>query len=265
MGESRVAPEKPNLLVGLIHPPLTPEFPYRRGQRVSQSLSIQEIQSQIKILPNHPPFMIDKDLALLYSTQPKRINEAVKRNSKRFPSDFCFQLTSEEVNILRSQFATTISKMARTRPYAFTREGANMLSAVLQTDIAIDRSIQIMRAFSALETLKTLPEKNSETMNMILSNQEKMLKESQAMASQILKLAENFTEMNKRINVLETQIGAVMNVRGTFNEKHWLFGKFVEAVAEGIDLNREEINKLKSQFEKMPKSSEETAVRKKRK
>ncbi|MEK7484992.1 MAG: ORF6N domain-containing protein [Planctomycetota bacterium] len=233
---------------------------------MSHSLTIQEIQAQIKILPNRPPFMLDKDLAPLYSTKVKRINEAVKRNLKRFPKDFCFQLTSAEVNILRSQFAATISKMARTRPFAFTREGANMLSMVLHTDIAIDRSIQIMRAFSALETLKTSSsEMGSETMNIILRNQEKMLAESQVMTAQILNLAQNFTEMNKRINVLETQIEAVMKVRGTFNEKHWLFGKFVEVIAEEIDQNREEITKLKKQVESSPQTQIETLIKKKRK
>ncbi|NUM35419.1 MAG: ORF6N domain-containing protein [Candidatus Brocadiae bacterium] len=68
--------------------------------------------------------------------------------------DFCFQLSDEEVTILRSQFATAISNMSRTNPYAFTREGANMLSTVLHTDIAIERSIQIIRAFSEMERLK---------------------------------------------------------------------------------------------------------------
>ena len=79
---------------------------------------------------------------------------APKRNPKRFPEDFCFQLANEEVKILRSQFATAISNMTRTNPYGFTREGANMLSVVLHTDIAIERSVQIIRAFSAMERLK---------------------------------------------------------------------------------------------------------------
>ncbi|MEK7487623.1 MAG: ORF6N domain-containing protein [Planctomycetota bacterium] len=216
---------------------------------MSHSLSIQEIQTQIKTLPNRPPFMLDKDLAPLYSTQVSRINEAVKRNLKRFPSDFCFQLTDEEVKILRSQFAITISNMARRNPYGFTREAANMLSAVLHTDIAIDRSLQIMRAFSALEAQKA---NSSEGF-------------SEKIVCQILTLAQDFTKMNERISVLETQIEAVMKVRGTFNEKHWLFGKFVEVMAEEIDQNREEIAKLKKQFDKSSKSSKTVAVRTKRK
>jgi hypothetical protein len=115
--------------------------------------TVQEIRSRIVNLPNRPPFMLDKDLSEIYETETRRVNEAVKRNPKRFPSDFCFQLTEKEADILRSQIATSSLNHGGRRylPYGFTREGANMLSTVLHTDIAIDRSIQIMRAFSAME------------------------------------------------------------------------------------------------------------------
>jgi hypothetical protein len=116
--------------------------------------TVQEIQSRIIHLPNRPPFMLDKDLAEIYETETKRVNEAVRRNPKRFPSDFCFQLTEKEADILRSQIATSSLNHGGRRylPYCFSREGANMLSTVLHTDVAIDRSIQIMRAFSAMES-----------------------------------------------------------------------------------------------------------------
>lgn len=65
--------------------------------------------------------------------------------------------------------------------------------------------------------------------------------------------------------MIETQIEAGMKVKGSFNENHWLFGKFAEAVAEGIDLNREEINKLKDQVENLTKSARNEISRKKRK
>ena len=120
---------------------------------MSEELALSKIQSCIVTFLNHPPFMLAQHLAVIYETEVKYINRAVKRNQKRFPDDFCFQLTGEEVKKLRCQIGTAISNMARTNPYGFTREGANMLSAVLQTDIAIDRSIQIMRAFSAMERI----------------------------------------------------------------------------------------------------------------
>jgi hypothetical protein len=95
--------------------------------------------------------ILDAHLAELYKVSTKRLVEQVKRNWERFPSDFMFQLTEEEFEFLRSQFATSSWGGRRYPPYVFTRNGANMLSAVLRSPMAIRRSLQIMRAFSALE------------------------------------------------------------------------------------------------------------------
>lgn len=91
--------------------------------------------------------MLDKDLAELYQVETGRLNEAVKRNKKRFPPDFMFQLNLEEFENLISQNA--ISRWGGTRklPYAFTEQGLAMLSGVLNSDIAIEVNISIMRAF----------------------------------------------------------------------------------------------------------------------
>ena len=97
--------------------------------------------------------MIDSDLALLYNVETKRLNESVKRNAKRFPESFCFQLTEDEYADLRSQIATsntenTSSKGGRRYlPYVFTEQGIAMLSAVLRSDEAIQVSVNIMNAF----------------------------------------------------------------------------------------------------------------------
>ena len=96
--------------------------------------------------------ILDSDIAALYEVETKRVNEAVKRNLKRFPDDFCFQLDELEVENLRSQFATSsLNKNnyggRRYLPYAFTEQGIAMLSAVLHSDKAINISIKIMRAF----------------------------------------------------------------------------------------------------------------------
>ncbi|QTA93571.1 ORF6N domain-containing protein [Desulfonema magnum] len=116
-----------------------------------KKLTVKEIKSQIITLPGRPPAMLDRDLAEIYGTETKKLNQAVKRNPDRFPEDFCFQLTENEVNILRSQSVTAISPMSRTLPYAYTREGCNMMSACLETPVAVKRSVFIMRAFSAME------------------------------------------------------------------------------------------------------------------
>jgi formiminotetrahydrofolate cyclodeaminase len=114
---------------------------------------ITQIQSNIITLPKRPRFMLVHVLADLYQVKPKNIHKAVKRNQERFPEDFCFQLTEAEAEAVRFQTGTKIYAGAERQPYAFTREGANMLSAVLRSPIAIERSVQIMRAFSAMEEL----------------------------------------------------------------------------------------------------------------
>ena len=85
--------------------------------------------------------MIDKDLAELYGVETKRLNEAVKRNIKRFPEDFMFQLTKEEWQILRSQIATFRNAVRKYLPYAFTEHGVTMLASILNSERAIDVNI----------------------------------------------------------------------------------------------------------------------------
>lgn len=93
--------------------------------------------------------MIDRDLAGLYEVSVKTLNQAVKRNIKRFPDDFMFQLNQEEWDNLRSQIVTANSNIAKVRylPYAFTEQGIAMLSGLLNSDVAIFANIQIMRVF----------------------------------------------------------------------------------------------------------------------
>ena len=95
--------------------------------------------------------MLDSDLAILYQVETRVFNQAVKRNSSRFPERFRFQLTEEEYKNLRSQFVTSSEENThggrRYMPYAFTEQGIAMLSAVLKSDIAVDVSIKIMDTF----------------------------------------------------------------------------------------------------------------------
>lgn len=92
--------------------------------------------------------ILDSDLAMLYQVETKVFNQAVKRNEERFPKEFCFQLTREEYNALRSQIVTSKGKGGRRYlPYVFTEQGIAMLSAVLRSDVAIQVSIKIMNTF----------------------------------------------------------------------------------------------------------------------
>ncbi|MBQ6879958.1 MAG: ORF6N domain-containing protein [Bacteroidales bacterium] len=95
--------------------------------------------------------MLDRDLAKMYGVETKVLNQAVKRNMKRFPEDFMFQLTQEEC--LRSQIVTLNTKQGqhlKYMPHAFTEQGVAMLSSILKSDTAIEINIRIMRTFVAI-------------------------------------------------------------------------------------------------------------------
>ena len=96
--------------------------------------------------------MLASDLAALYQVETRVLNQAVKRNQKRFPERFCFQLTREEAENLTSQLVMSSSGHGgrRVPPYAFTEQGIAMLSAVLRSDVAVEVSIRIMDAFVEL-------------------------------------------------------------------------------------------------------------------
>ena len=110
--------------------------------------------------------MLDRDLAELYQVTTGNLNKAVKRNIRRFPPDFMFQLTKDEFVKLKNDliFQNGISNWGGTRklPYAFKEQGLAMLSGILNSDIAIDVNISIMRAFVAIRRMAaSLPPSNS--------------------------------------------------------------------------------------------------------
>ncbi len=107
--------------------------------------------------------MLDEDLAELYQVETKRLNESAKRNSDRFPKDFMFRLNKKEFENLKSQFATSSWGGRRKLPFAFTEQGVSMLSGVLNSSIAIQVHIQIIRIFTKMR-------------EMLMMNKEIMLK-----------------------------------------------------------------------------------------
>ena len=110
----------------------------------------QKILNRIYVLRGQK-VMIDEDLAIMYAVDTKRLNEQVKRNIKRFPKDFMFTLTRKEYENLKSQFATSNWGGRRTLPKAFTEQGIAMLSGVLNSDIAVEVNIRIIRVFTKLK------------------------------------------------------------------------------------------------------------------
>ena len=108
-----------------------------------EEISIQELIYEIR----GQKVMMDSDLAKLYEVPTHRLNEAVKRNIKRFPPDFMFQLTNEEWKNQRSQIAIFNADTRKYKPFVFTEHGILMLSSVLKTDKAIEVNIRIMKIF----------------------------------------------------------------------------------------------------------------------
>jgi len=118
------------------------------------TLIIQEKIEEMIIHLRNKKVILDIDLAILYGVETKRLNEGVKRNLKRFPEDFMFQLTvSEKAEVVANCDHLNILKFSHVLPYAFTEQGIAMLSSVLNSDKAIEVNIQIMRTFTKLREL----------------------------------------------------------------------------------------------------------------
>jgi hypothetical protein len=115
-------------------------------------LSIARIGQSIVVLRGHR-VILDRELALIYGVSTGRLNEAVKRNVERFPSDFMFQLSAQEIEDLRSQFATSSWGGRRYRPFAFTEHGAIQAANVLNSPRAVAMGIYVVRAFVQLREL----------------------------------------------------------------------------------------------------------------
>ncbi|MBU4339272.1 ORF6N domain-containing protein [Patescibacteria group bacterium] len=113
----------------------------------SNNIAPQEIIESKILLIRGQKVMLDRDLAVLYGVETKVLNQAVRRNIKRFPEDFMFRLAKEEFEILRSQFVTSSWGGQRYAPYAFTEQGVAMLSSVLNSKKAVEVNIVIMRTF----------------------------------------------------------------------------------------------------------------------
>jgi ORF6N domain len=127
----------------------------KRTRAPAVSLPAERIAQSILLIRGQK-VMLDSDLAQLYAVPTKRLNEQVKRNAARFPEDFMFRLTAEEVQALnRSQFAAGSQKHrdARFAPYAFTEHGAIQAANVLNSDQAAEMSVHVVRAFVKLREM----------------------------------------------------------------------------------------------------------------
>jgi hypothetical protein len=116
----------------------------------SSIVKSENIVSQIHFIRGEK-VILDSDLAMLYGVEVKRLKEAVKRNIQRFPDDFMFELTKDENDSLRSQFASLKrGEHSKYLPFAFTEQGVAMLSGLLNSKRAVEVNIEIMRTFVTL-------------------------------------------------------------------------------------------------------------------
>jgi len=123
----------------------------------TEAFKVSEIKNKIHIIRGQN-VMFDFDLAQLYGVPVKRLNEQVRRNIERFPADFMFQLTENEAEFLRSQFATLEmgrGKYSKYQSLAFTQEGIAMLSGVLKSETAVKVNIEIMRTFVRMKNVES--------------------------------------------------------------------------------------------------------------
>jgi len=113
---------------------------------------VERIEAMILVLRGEK-VILDAEIAGLYGVETRAVVQAVKRNSERFPKDFLFQLTQEEVRILRSQSVISSWGGRRHLPYAFTEQGVAMLSSVLRSERAVRVNVEVMRTFVRLRRM----------------------------------------------------------------------------------------------------------------
>lgn len=140
--------------MALTMPEKTGSGRYMENELLPAVIPLERIEAKI-LLIRGKKVMLDRDLAMLYGVSTKSLNQAVKRNSARFPEDFMFQLNLDEFKNWKSQFVTSnFDRMGlRKRSFAFTEQGVAMLSSVLRSERAIRVNIQIMRTFTKLREL----------------------------------------------------------------------------------------------------------------
>ena len=172
--------------------------------------------------------MLDSDVAMLYHYETKYINLAVKRNKDRFPQDFCFQLTREEFDNLRLQFATlnyqTNDKSKATRkylPYVFTEQGIAMLSGLLKNEIAVQVSINIMNAFVE--------------MRKFIINNGQVFQEINTIKSKLLEYDKKFDEVFNALQKSEQE---------EFKQKIFFNGQIYDAYSLIVDIIKRAKSKI---------------------
>lgn len=221
-------------------------------------MELQVIQNKIYEVRGQK-VMLDFDLAELYGSETKRLKEAVRRNLKRFPNDFMFELTKEEFESLRSQIASS-NKRGGTRymPFAFSEQGVAMLSSVLNSESAIEINISIMRAFVTVrqylsslnsttkeieelkQRMKMLEEGNEDTIAAVNDLSEDTRKELDDIYLALSQLAEKQKHVNKQNVDLLDLLTIKKTTKNRYSNKSWrkVFFLFRQLLFCDIDTNK---------------------------
>ena len=163
----------------------------------SFTMHLLQIQSKIFELRGYK-VMLDSDLAELYETETKRLKEAVRRNINRFPPDFMFELDKNELESLRTQFASSNRGGTRYMPFAFTEQGVAMLASVLNSAKAIEVNIQIVRAFVYLRQYALTHSDLTSKLKELENRYNKQFKDVYEALNYLLNKDKNKTEQDQR-------------------------------------------------------------------
>lgn len=153
--------------------------------KLEESINIEKMIYEVR----EKQVMLDSDLAKLYNVETKRINEAVKNNPNKFPERYCFELSENEYNSLRSKFSTLNGRGQHRKylPKVFTEQGVYMLATILKSNVATDVTLNIMDTFVKMKKYIS----NSIINNKMLINHE----------NRILKLEDTFNKLNEKENI----------------------------------------------------------------
>jgi len=164
------------------------------------SVPIERITNKINLIRGQK-VMLDRDLAALYGVETKQLKRAVKRNIDRFPGDFMFELTKQELTDWRRQYGTSnaVKMGLRYPPMAFTEQGVAMLSSVLNNDRAIEVNIAIMRAFVQLRKIPSSQMQLIQMLREIESRLEDHDEKIEVIFEAIKQLIETDTKPKKKI------------------------------------------------------------------
>lgn len=177
--------------------------------------------------------MIDSDVAMLYQCETKYVNRVVKRNSERFPEEFCFQLTEKEFSNLRCQIVTSSLKKQnyggrRYLPYVFTEQGIAMLSALLKSNIAIKVSINIMKAFIEMRKFILI---NGQVFDRLTNVEYKLLEQNKMLTDHEKKFEKVFDELQKN---KETEFKQQIFFNGQIYDAYSLIIDIIKTAQEKI-------------------------------